>query len=57
MTNNYLEWETGARKYSCTSQQLKKYLAQYGYTLESALQPVIDETAKWRNDVKTGKEV
>ena len=57
MTNGFIEWDTGERKYTCTSQQLKKYLAQYGYTLESALQPVIDEIMKWRNDVKAGSEV
>lgn len=57
MTNGYIEWEKGDRKYSCTGQQLKKYLAQYGYTLESALQPVVDEITKWRNDVKAGREV
>lgn len=57
MTNSYIEWEKGDRKYSCTSQQLKKYLAQYGYTLENALQPVVDEITKWRNDVKAGREV
>lgn len=57
MTNSYIEWEKGDRKYSCTSQQLKRYLAQYGYTLENALQPVVDEITKWRNDVKAGREV
>lgn len=57
MTNGFIEWDTGERKYTCTSQQLKKYLAQYGYTLENALQPVVDEITRWRNEVKTGKEV
>ena len=57
MTNDYIENETGSRKMTCTSQQLKKYLAQYGYTMEEALQPVIDEVTKWRNDVKAGKTV
>lgn len=57
MTNNYIENETGSRKMTCTSQQLKKYLAQYGYTMEEALQPVIDEITTWRNDVKAGKAV
>lgn len=57
MTNDYIEYETGNRKFSCTSQQLKKYLAKYGYTIEEALQPVIDEITKWRNDVKAGKTV
>ena len=57
MTNDYIENETGDKKTICTSQQLKKYLAQYGYTPEAALQPVIDEVASWRKDVKAGKEV
>lgn len=57
MTNDYIENETGNRKFTCTSQQLKKYLAQYGYTIEEALQPVIDEVTKWRNDVKAGKAI
>lgn len=57
MTNSFIEWDTGERKYTCTSQQLKKYLAQYGYTLENALQPVVDEITRWRNEVKAGKEV
>lgn len=57
MTNDYIENETGNKKFSCTSQQLKKYLAKYGYTIEEALQPVIDEVTKWRNDVKAGKAV
>lgn len=57
MTNDYIENETGSQKMVCTSQQLKKYLAQYGYTMQEALQPVIDEITKWRNDVKTGKAV
>ena len=43
MTNDYLENETGSRKYTCTSAQLKKYLDQYGFTLNEALKPVIDE--------------
>lgn len=57
MTNTYIENETGDRKATCTSQQLKKYLAQYGYTPETALQPVIDEVEGWRKDVKAGKAV
>ena len=57
MTNGFIEWDTGERKYTCTNQQLKKYLAQYGYTLETALQPVVDEITKWRDDIKAGKEV
>lgn len=57
MTNDYIENETGSQKMVCTSQQLKKYLAQYGYTMEEALQPVIDEITTWRNDVKAGKAV
>lgn len=57
MTNDYIENETGDKKTVCTGQQLKKYLAQYGYTPEAALQPVIDEVASWRKDVKAGKEV
>ena len=57
MTNDYIENETGNKKFSCTRQQLKKYLAKYGYTIEEALQPVIDEVTKWRNDVKAGKAV
>lgn len=43
MTNDYLENETGSRKYTCTSAQLKKYLDQYGFTLDEALKPVINE--------------
>ena len=57
MTNTYLEYETGDKKIVCTSQQLKKYLAQYGYTMEEALKPVIDEIESWRNDIKAGKAV
>lgn len=57
MTNGFIEWDTGKRDYTCTSQQLKKYLAQYGYTLENALQPVVDEITRWRNEAKAGKEV
>ncbi|WP_251316696.1 hypothetical protein [Flintibacter muris] len=57
MTNGYIENETGNKKYTCTSDQLKKYLAKYGYTLEEALQPVIDEVTSWREDVKAGKTV
>lgn len=57
MTNTYIENETGDRKAACTSQQLKKYLAQYGYTPETALQPVIDEVEGWRKDVKAGKAI
>lgn len=57
MTNDYIENETGNQKMICTSQQLKKYLAQYGYTMEEAFQPVIDEITTWRNDVKVGKAV
>ena len=49
MTNDYIENETGNKKFSCTSQQLKNYLAKYGYTIEEAHQPVIDEVTKWRN--------
>ena len=57
MVNSYIENETGNKKYTCMSAQLKKYLSQYGYTLEEALQPVIDEITKWREDVKAGKAV
>ena len=55
--SRYIENETGNKKYTCTSDQLKKYIAQYGYTLEEALQPIIDEVTNWRNDVKAGKAV
>lgn len=55
MTNDYLENETGSRKYACTSEQLKKYLKQYGLTLDEALKPVIDEINKWRENLKNGK--
>lgn len=57
MVNDYLENETGNKKYTCTSAQLKKYLTQYGYTLEEALQPVIDEISTWREEVKAGRAV
>lgn len=57
MTNEYIQYETCADKYSCSSEQLKKYLAQYGYTLEEALQPVIDEVKSWRENLKAGKEI
>lgn len=55
MTNDYLENETGSRKYTCTSAQLKKYLDQYGFTLDEALKPVIDEISTWREAVKNGE--
>lgn len=57
MTNDYISNETGKTTTICTSQQLKKYLAQYGYTPETALQPVIDELTSWRNAVKAGAEI
>lgn len=57
MTNDYLENETGSRKYTCTSEQIKKYLKKYGFTLEEALQPVIDEISQWREAVKNGEAV
>ena len=57
MTNDYILNETGNEKMTCTGQQLKKYLAQYGYTVEEALQPVIEEVSKWRNSVKAGEAV
>ena len=55
MTNDYLENETGSRKYACTSEQLKKYLDQYGFTLDEALKPVMDEISAWREAVKNGE--
>lgn len=55
MTNDYLENETGSRKYTCTSAQLKKYLDQYGFTLDEALKLVIDEISTWREAVKNGE--
>ena len=57
MTNDYILNETGNEKMTCTGQQLKKYLAQDGYTVEEALQPVIEEVSKWRNSVKAGEAV
>ena len=45
------------KKYTCTSAQLKNYLKQYGYTLEEALQPVINEISAWREAVKNGETV
>lgn len=51
MINGYIENETGNKKYTCTSAQLKKYLANYGYTLEEALGPVIDEVTILRNNI------
>lgn len=57
MTNDYLEHKTGGRKTLCTSAQLKKYLEKYGFTLEEALQPVINEVNTWREAVKNGKEI
>lgn len=57
MVNGYLENETGNKKYTCTSAQLKNYLKQYGYTLEEALQPVINEISAWREAVKNGETV
>ena len=55
MTNDYLENETESRKYTCTSAQLKKYLDQYGFTLDEALKPVIDEISTWQEAVKNGE--
>ena len=55
MTNDYLENETGSQKYTCTSAQLKKYLDQYGFTLDEALKPVMDEISAWREAVKNGE--
>lgn len=57
MTNDYIENETGSRKYTCTSEQLKKYLKQYGFTLDEALKPVIDEISAWREAARNGEEV
>lgn len=57
MTNDYLENETGSRKYTCTSEQLKKYLKKYGFSLDEALKPVIDEIGAWREAVKNGEAV
>ena len=55
MTNDFLENETGSRKYTCTSDQLKKYLKKYGFSLDEALKPVIDEISAWREAVKNGE--
>lgn len=57
MTNDYLENETGSRKYTCTSAQLKKYLEKYGFSLDEALKPVIDEINAWREAARNGEEV
>ena len=57
MTNDFLENETGSRKYTCTSEQLKKYLKKYGFSLDEALKPVIDEISTWREAVKNGEAV
>ena len=57
MTNDYLENETGSRKYTCTSEQLKKYLKKYGFSLDEALKPVIDEISAWRKSAKNGEEI
>lgn len=57
MTNDFLEYETGSRKYTCTSDQLKKYLKKYGFSLDEALKPVIDEISAWREAVKNGEAV
>lgn len=57
MTNDFLENETGSRKYTCTSKQLKKYLKKYGFSLDEALKPVIDEISAWREAVKNGEAV
>lgn len=57
MTNDFLENETGSRKYTCTSEQLKKYLKKYGFSLDEALKPVIDEISAWREAVKNGEAV
>lgn len=57
MTNDFLEYETGSRKYTCTSDQLKKYLKKYGFSLDEALKPVIDEISAWRKAVKNGEAV
>lgn len=57
MTNDYIENETGSRKYTCTSEQLKKYLKKYGFSLDEALKPVVDEISTWREAARNGKEV
>lgn len=57
MTNDFLENETGSRKYTCTSDQLKKYLKKYVFSLDEALKPVIDEISAWREAVKNGEAV
>lgn len=57
MTNDFLENETGSQKYTCTSEQLKKYLKKYGFSLDEALKPVIDEISTWREAVKNGEAV
>ena len=57
MTNDYLENETGSRKYTCTSEQLKKYLKKYGFSLDETLKPVIDEISAWRKSAKNGEEI
>ena len=57
MTNDYLENETGSRKYTCTSEQLKKYLKNYGFSLDEVLKPVVDEISAWREAARNGEEV
>lgn len=37
--------------YTCTSEQLKKWLAKYGYTPNFALRPVIEEVGLWREEL------
>ncbi len=56
LVDGMLEYETGNKEDTCTSHQLKSYLAKYGYTLEKALQPVIDEISAWRDALKAGRE-
>ena len=57
MTNDYIESETGSRKYTCTSEQLKKYLKKYGFSLDEALKPVVDEISAWREAARNGEAV
>lgn len=57
MTNDYIKSETGSRKYTCTSKQLKKYLEKYGFSLDEALQPVINEISTWREAARNGEEI
>lgn len=57
MTNDFIESETGNRKYNCTSEQIKKYLKKYGFSLDEALKPVVDEISAWREAARNGEEI